>query len=40
VDLSHLAKPESVAPVIVGLLEDPGLKGGRFEAQALLAAAR
>jgi len=39
VDLSHLAKPESVAPAIVGLIGDDGVRGGRFEAQALLAQA-
>lgn len=39
VDLSHLAKPEAVAPAIVGLIGDDGVRGGRFEAQALLAQA-
>ena len=37
VDLSHLARPEDVAPAIVGLIADDGVRGGRFEAQALLA---
>jgi NAD(P)-dependent dehydrogenase (short-subunit alcohol dehydrogenase family) len=37
VDLSHLAKPEAVAPAIVDLIRDDGVRGGRFEAQALLA---
>ena len=40
VDLSHLAKPEAVAPAIVGLIADDGVRGGRFEAQALLAQVR
>lgn len=39
VDLSALAKPEWVAPAIVGLIGDDGVRGGRFEAQALLAQA-
>lgn len=39
VDLSHLAKPEAVAPAIVDLIGDDGVRGGRFEAQALLAKA-
>ena len=39
VDLSHLAKPESVAPAIVELIADDGVRQGRFEAQALLAKA-
>ncbi|HYK54581.1 MAG TPA: SDR family oxidoreductase [Candidatus Eremiobacteraceae bacterium] len=37
VDLSHLAKPEAVAPAIVDLIGDDAVRGGRFEAQALLA---
>lgn len=37
VDLSHLAKPEAVAPAIVDLIGDDGIRGGRFEAQSLLA---
>jgi NAD(P)-dependent dehydrogenase (short-subunit alcohol dehydrogenase family) len=36
VDLSHLPKPESVAPAIVSLLEDEAVTGGRFEAQSLV----
>jgi NAD(P)-dependent dehydrogenase (short-subunit alcohol dehydrogenase family) len=40
VDLSHLPKPEIVAPAIVALMEDTDVRSGRFEAQALLAAAR
>jgi len=39
VDLSHLAKPETVAPVLVALLEDDAA-AGRYELQSLLAAAR
>jgi NAD(P)-dependent dehydrogenase (short-subunit alcohol dehydrogenase family) len=39
VDLSHLARPESVAPAIVELIVDDGVRQGRFEAQALLAKA-
>ena len=38
-DLSHLPAPEKVAPAIVALLEDDSVKGGRYEAQALLAGA-
>ena len=37
VDLSHLPKPEAVAPAIIGLIEDETIAGGRFEAQSLLA---
>jgi len=40
VDLSHLAKPEAVAPAIVTLIEDAAIAGGRHEAQALLADVR
>lgn len=40
VDLSHLAKPEAVAPAIVALIEDDAITGGRHEAQALLANVR
>ena len=39
VDLSHLAKPEDVAPAIVRLIEDD-VAAGRYEAQSLLAKAR
>lgn len=37
VDLSHLPNPEDVAPKIVALVADDSVRGGRFEAQALLA---
>jgi short-subunit dehydrogenase len=40
VDLSHLAKPEAVAPAIITLIEDDAIAGGRHEAQALLAEVR
>lgn len=36
VDLSHLPKPELVAPAVVALLEAKTVSGGRFEAQSLL----
>jgi NAD(P)-dependent dehydrogenase (short-subunit alcohol dehydrogenase family) len=39
VDLSHLAKPEVVAPALVALLEDERA-AGRYELQSLLAEAR
>ena len=38
VDLSHLAKPEAVAPALLALLEDESASG-RYELQSLLAAA-
>jgi NAD(P)-dependent dehydrogenase (short-subunit alcohol dehydrogenase family) len=37
VDLSHLPSPERIAPAIVTLVEDDAIRGGRHEAQALLA---
>ena len=37
-DLSHLPKPESVAPALVTLLEDGSVRGGRFEAQSIMPA--
>jgi NAD(P)-dependent dehydrogenase (short-subunit alcohol dehydrogenase family) len=40
VDLSHLPKPEQVAPALVELIDDASVTGGRFEAQALRAGAR
>jgi NAD(P)-dependent dehydrogenase (short-subunit alcohol dehydrogenase family) len=40
VDISHLAKPEAVAPAIVTLIEDDAIGGGRHEAQAMLAEVR
>jgi len=40
VDLSHLAKPQSVAPAVVALIEDDAIVGGRHEAQSLLAEVR
>jgi len=39
VDLSHLAKPETVAPALIALLEDDNAVG-RYELQSLLAVAR
>ena len=39
VDLSHLAKPETVAPALIALLEDDNATG-RYELQSLLAVAR
>lgn len=35
VDLSHLARPESVAAAIMALIEDDSIRSGRFEAQKL-----
>ena len=35
VDLSHLARPESVAAAIMALIEDDSIRSGRFEAQNL-----
>lgn len=37
IDLSHLAKPQQVAPAILELIRDDGVRQGRFEAQTLLA---